>query len=500
MGEKSAFLEILDLEIDETLSIIKNQMRVKGRRLTDNQINFVRICATDNSYPRYAHMFAQVASTWNSLSIPEHFWSRHSISDVFNDYLNGMSSTVSIKIVKYFLAALVAPKHGLMQTEISDLLQTVENEMNGLSGDPLLSVYLCQQLSFIMRICYRRKHTFIQYKSQIFRKLCKGVVGSKALIECLNDVLQYFQNDPSEALQYRTTTDIKTNHKHQRWRSLEETTHLRIKLNLSVRRNFFDYVWIFERVCFGDPYLMLEEIKLYKRRNPDDREFDVLRKFLQLSAYALRYDGRQLFSQIHGRIRGYFVEPENSIRYPNIKNLYKTSATPFVPSFLSQGPCLRTLVDLQKPVTTSSSDSEFFDDVIWLDTEGKYLVTYSSMESKIVAWNTAQMKKVMSLNDMSSIDGIISPYNNAQILLLHHNRLEMYDLAKGILKVQMVELVDTSQGAKVLAGGKYVLAISAGHDEILKFETYSGHVVSRIVADGKRSYCIFIIFLTNYCA
>lgn len=479
-------MEVPDLEIEETLSIIKNVMRAKGRRLTENQINFVRICVTDNAYPRYAHMFAQVASTWNSLSVPEHFWARHSMSDIFNDYLTYMSSTVNLKLLKYFLAILATPKHGLMQTEILDLLQTVGNGMNGLGGDPILSVFLCQNLSFILRTSYRRRHTFIQFKGQLFRKLCKSLVGSQALSDCLNDMLEYFQKDNLDGVQYKTATDIKTNHKHQRWRSLEEITHLRIRLNLPVRRSFFDHLWLFERVCSGDPYLLLEEIKLYKRRNPDDREFEVLRKFLQLSAYALRHDGRQLFTQLYGRIRGYYAEPENSIKYPNMKNLYKISATPPVPSFLSQGPCLKTLVDLQKPIQKSSNDCELFDDIIWLDTDGRYLVTYSSTKSEVTAWNVVQMKKMTSLTDMSSIDGMVSMHNNAEILLLHHNRLEMYDLAKGILKIQMVELVDVYQGAKVLAGGKNVLAVSAGHDEILKFETYTGHVVSRIVTDGKR--------------
>lgn len=487
------------MEIEETLSIIKNQMRTKGRRLTENQINFVRICVTDNAYPRYAHMFAEIACTWSSLSIPEHFWSRHSISDIFNDFLTHMSSVVSMKVIKYFLAILSTPKHGLMQSEILELLQTPDNGLNGLGGDPILSIFLCQNLSFILRTSYKKKHTFIQFKSQLFRKLCRNLAGSKALHDCLNDILEYFQNDSSDVINYRTTTDIKTNYKHQRWRCLEEITHLRIRLNLPVRRNFFDHVWLLDRVCAGDPYLMLEEIKMYKRRNPDDREFEVLRKFLQLSAYALRHDGRQLFTQLYGRIRGYYVEPENSIKYPNMKSLYKTSATPPVPSFLSQGPCLRTLVELQKPVPVSSNDSELFDDIIWLDTDGRYLVTFSTAKSEVTAWNVVQMKKMTSLNDMTSIDGMISVYHNAEILLLHHNRLEMYDLAKGILKIQMVELVDVSQGAIVLAGGKNILAVSAGHDEILRFETYSGHVVSRIIADGKRSYCFHYSFIIRNC-
>lgn len=482
------------MEIEETLSIIKTELRNKGRRLTDNQINFLRICVTDNSYPRYAHVFAQVASTWNSLSIPEQLWSRHSITDIFSDYLSYMSSTVSMKILKYFLAALATTKHGLMQSEILDFLQTIDNEMNGLRGDPLLSVYICQHLSFILRTSYKRRHTFVQYKGQLYRKLSKNVLGSKVVSDCLNDMLQYFENDSAEMVENRTTTGIKTNHKHQRWRSLEEIAHLRIKLNLPVRRNFFDYIWIYERVYLGDPYLMLEEIKMYKRRNPDDRELDVLRKFLQLSAFALRHDGRQLFSQLQGRIRGYYAEPENSIKYPNIKNLYKASATPPVPSFLSQGPCLRTLVDLQKPVLKSSNDCEFFDDIICLDVEGRHLVTYSSVKSEVTAWNVVQMKKTVSLTDMPCVDGMVSMYKNAQILLLHHNRMEMYDLSKGILKIQMVELVDACQGAKVLPGGKHVLAISAGHDEILKFETHTGHVVSRIVTDEKRSYCVLLLY------
>ncbi|XP_035220118.1 uncharacterized protein LOC118193179 isoform X2 [Stegodyphus dumicola] len=482
-GEKSTFLEVPDMEIDDTMSIIQHQMRLRGRRLTDTQMSFARICVTENSYPRYAHIFAQVACTWFTLAIPEKFWSKHSLIDIFCDYISYVSNTVDLKVLNRFFSILVTLKQGLMESEISHVLQTKTSSSN---DDKLVFIFMKYHMAPFLRTSVRRGHSFIQLRSQIFRKLCKTYLGTQSLEDCLQYMLQYLQNNTQIHLMQNRTGEIKTNHKHQRWRELEETTHLQIKLNISVRKYFFDHIWLFERMCSGDPYLLLEEIKMYKRRNPDDREFEILRKFLQLSAYALRHDGRQLYTQLYGRVKGYFDEPENSIKYPTMKKLFQISAIPPVPSFHSSGPCLRTLADAQKAFPKSSRDPYTLDIITWLDKEARHFVTYCSGTSEISAWKTNHMKKMATLGEMTCIDNINALGRQAEVVLLHHDRMEVFDLAKNVLKIQMVELIDVSQGIKLLDGGKNVLAISANRDEILKFDTTSGHVVRRITLGENR--------------
>ncbi|GFW68947.1 uncharacterized protein TNCV_2918461 [Trichonephila clavipes] len=480
----STFLEIPDLEIEESLCIIEHLLRIKGRRLTDTQLSFIRICVTDNSYPRYAHVFAHVACTWHSLAIPERFWIRHSVYDIFCDYINEISKTVSISKVKKFLGSLATLKHGMTESEIFQVLQSSSEQAGADSDFPLPYIYLKHHLSAICRTSYRRDHKFTHYKCQLLRKLCKTYLGKEYLEECLRSTMTYFDTSEENNLMNGEVVKnvIKTNHKHQRWRELEEITHLQIKLNLSVRKNFFRHQWLYERVTSGDVYLLLEEIKMYKRRNPDDREIDILRKFLQLSAYALRIDGKQLYSQFYGRSKGYFSDPESNIKYPKVKKLIRYSITPPVPSFHTSGPCMRTLLDAQKLFPSSSKNKDSLDRMSWLDRGSTYLVTYSSSKGEIVGWNVNQTKQMVTFKEEECVVGLKTLGINAEVLVLHHNQMEVVDLTKSIVKTRMKELIDVSQGVIVLDGGKSILAISEGHDEILRFDTCSGHVANRIFA------------------
>lgn len=382
-GEESAFLEIPDLEIDETLCILQHQLRLKNRRLTDTQLGFARICATDNSYPRYAHVLAHVARSWHTLSIPEQYWTKHSVFDIFCDHIAKISRSVNITKINRFLATLGTFKHGIMESEIFDIIKSHNKNIDSPTDCcPIELIYLLNQLSFMLRVCFRQGHKFYYFRSQLFRKLCKTYLGKEQLAKSLKTTLQYISNEhnPSENSQL-VANFIQTNPKHQRWRELEESTHLRIKLNIPVRAHFFDSRWLLRRVLFGDIYLLLEEIKMYKRRNPDDREIDTLRKFLQLSAYALRLDGRQLYGQIHGRARGLFSEPESHFKYPSVKRLVRECVSPPVPTFGAAGPCLRTLVDSQRifPATTPGGQ-DALEGIAWMDggQDSSYVVTYSN--------------------------------------------------------------------------------------------------------------------------
>ncbi|GFT82855.1 NACHT and WD repeat domain-containing protein 2 [Nephila pilipes] len=484
----STFLEIPDLEVEESLCIIEHLLQIRGRRLTDTQLGFVRICVTDNSYPRYAHVFAHVACTWHTLAIPERFWIRHSVYDIFCDYINEISKTINNSKVKKFLASLATLKHGMTESEIFQVLQSPLEQAGADSDCPLSYIYLKHHLSIIFRTSYRRGHKFTHYKGQLLRKLCKTYLGKEYLEECLNSTLKYIDNDEGNDLANNKMVKsvIKTNHKHQRWRELEEMTHLQIKLNVSVRKHFFNHQWLFERVTSGDVYLLLEEIKMYKRRNPDDREIDILRKFLQLSAYALRIDGKQLYTQFYGRSKGYFADPESNIKYPKVKKLIRSSITPPVPSFHTSGPCMRTLLDAQKLFPPSSKNKDSLDRMSWLDSGSTYLVTYSSSKGEIVGWNVNQTKQMVTFKEEECVVGLKTLGINAEVLVLHHNQMDVVDLTKNIVKTRMKELIDVSQGVSVLDGGKSILAISEGHDEILRFDTCSGHVANRIFAGEER--------------
>nr|XP_042905090.1 uncharacterized protein LOC107452393 [Parasteatoda tepidariorum] len=486
----SAFLEIPDLDADDTLSIIEHHMLSRGRRLTDAQISFTRICVTDNSYPRYAHVFAHVACSWQTLSIPEHFWARHSLYDVIADYISHFSGTLGIKSLELLMLNLATFKHGVMKSEVFDMLET---EISSAFEQCLAFIYLKHHLTPLLRTFNRKGHAFTHFRCQIFRKLFRTYLGKDRLHACLQRTLDYVQGNKEMASDdARPATEIKTNYKHQRWRELEESTHLKIKLNISVRNDFFNCKWLLERVTYGDPYLLLEEIKLYKRKNPDDREIDVLRKFLQLSSYSLMLDYRQLCTQITGRSQGFFLERERHIKFPTVK-LWVKSVSNSTPYFQVRGPCFRTLADLQKVFPPSSKDSDCLDYVTWLNSEEVYLVTYSSSKTELEAWNASLMKKMASVKEVECIDGILTLGRNAEIVVLKHSRIEIVDLARGIVKTQMKELIDVSQGVKVVDGGKSILALSEGHEEILRFDTNSGHVGSRIFSGEHRQlHCLLV--------
>ncbi|GBL82053.1 hypothetical protein AVEN_50620-1 [Araneus ventricosus] len=491
----SNYLEVPDLDIEETLFIIEHLLLIKGRRLTEAQLSFARICLTDNSYPRYAHIFAHIACKWHTLAIPERFWIKHSIYEIFCDYINEMAKTIDISELNKLLASLGTFKNGITEFEMFQILLSPPEQCDTNSDCPLTLIYLKYHLNPILRTIYRKSHKFTHYKCQLFRKLCKTYLGKDYLEVYVQKMLEYINNNEEDKLtnNKRVKNAIKTNHKHQRWRELEEVTHLQIKLNISVRRNFFNHHWLYERVSCGDIYLLLEEIKMYKRRNPDDREIDILRKFLQLSAYALRIDGRQLYTQFYGRSKGYFSDPESNIKYPKVKKLIRSSITPPVPSFHTSGPCMRTLVDAQKLFPSSSKNKDSLERMTWLHNSNTYLVTYSSSKGEIAGWNANHTKKMLSFKEEECVVGLKTLGINSEVLILHHNQMEVLDMTKGLIKTRMKELIDVSQGVSVLEGGKSILAISEGHDEILKFDTCSGHVANRIFPGENRQLdCLLV--------
>ncbi|KAG8178227.1 hypothetical protein JTE90_025111 [Oedothorax gibbosus] len=490
-GEELAFLEIPDLEIDETLCIIQHQLRLKNRRLSDTQLGFARICVTDNPYPRYAHVFAHVASSWHTLSVPEQYWSKHSVFDVFCDYITKISRNVSLSKINRFLATMATLKHGMMESEMFDILNSQNDSFDELPPNccPMELIFLLSHLSFMLRICIRQGHKFYYFKSQLYRKLVKTYLGKEQLLESLRCTLQYISNEEnSEQYSQLVAKSIKTNHKHQRWRELEESTNLRIKLNIPVRKYFFDPHWLLQRVLLGDIYMVLEEIKVYKRRNPDDREIDNLRKFLQLSAYSMRLDAKQLYTQLHGRARGLFSDPQSHFKYPLVKKLVLECVSPPVKTFNVFGPCLKTLVDSQKIFPALNQGKEYLERITWLDEkrDSTYVVTYSSSRGEIAGWNAQQTKKMVSMKIEECVVGLRTMGRNADVLVLHQNTLEIVDLGKGAVKTRMTELVDVSQGVHVLRDGKGVLAVSEGRDEILRFCTHSGRVKNRISSGEDR--------------
>ncbi|CAL1296442.1 unnamed protein product, partial [Larinioides sclopetarius] len=118
----SNYIEILDLDIEETLLIIEHLLLIKGRRLTDAQLSFARICLADNSYPRYAHIFAHIACKWHTLAIPERFWIKHSIYEIFCDYIMEMAKTVDISEINKLFASLGIFKNGITESEMFQIL------------------------------------------------------------------------------------------------------------------------------------------------------------------------------------------------------------------------------------------------------------------------------------------------------------------------------------------------------------------------------------------
>ncbi|XP_055937924.1 uncharacterized protein LOC129968131 [Argiope bruennichi] len=491
----SNYLEVPDLDVEETLYILEHLLVVKGRRLTESQLSFARICFTDNSYPRYAHIFAHIASKWHTLGIPERFWIKHSVYEIFCDYINEMVKTMDISEINKFLATLGTFKNGMTESEMFQILLPTTEQCDTNYDCPLALIYLKYHLNPILRTLYRKGHKFVHYKCQLFRKLCKTYLGKDYLEVYLQETLEYINSSDNDKLanNKRVKNAIKTTHKHQRWRELEEVTHLQIRLNISVRRNFFNHNWLYERISCGDVYLLLEEIKMYKRRNPDDREIDILRKFLQLSAYALRTDGRQLYTQFYGRSKGYFSDPESNIKYPKVKKLIRSSITPPVPSFHTSGPCMRTLVDAQKLFPSPSKNKDSLERMAWLHKNSTYLVTYSSSKGEIAGWNANQTKKLLSFKEEECVVGLKTLGINSEVLILHHNQMEVLDMTKGLIKTRMKELIDVSQGVSVLEDGKSILAISEGHDEILKFDTCSGHVANRIFPGENRQLdCLLV--------
>ncbi|GIY83160.1 uncharacterized protein CEXT_198861 [Caerostris extrusa] len=154
---------------------------------------------------------SHLACSWHSLAVPERFWIRHSLYDIFCDYINEMSKVVDLEEIKMFLGFLATLKNGVTESEMFQILQAISKQIE--SDCPLSLIYLQHHFAPICRITYRRGHRFTHYRCQIFRKLCKTYLGKEYLEAYSQKALEYIINE--EGSNVMSNKNIKEYHQNQ---------------------------------------------------------------------------------------------------------------------------------------------------------------------------------------------------------------------------------------------------------------------------------------------
>lgn len=224
-----------------------------------------------------------------------------------------------------------------------------------------------------------------------------------------------------------------------------------------VRNQFlFSPEWLQVKVCCCDPYFLLEELDMFLSLNPTDAECAILRELIQLSSYALRYDGRQFAAQVTARLRNVVASESSRLKLPRLRNLYEVAC---------RSSSLVPVSDyLREPSKQPSSAAVPEED------KGKalgQLYTVKGDASHMVSLNHCDLFvwDVFGESIVRRLTGLSEPRDLKMVdrfraLVLCNRELKVYSLDEGCLLVKLKGVMNQKMAYFGLHSQDYVVALS----------------------------------------
>nr|CAD7263262.1 unnamed protein product [Timema shepardi] len=328
---------------------------------------------------------------------------------------------------------------------------------------------------------------------------------------------------------------------------LDELPYQNYHLHKSIKQDFlFNHSWLYDKLCGSNVFQVLEDIILEEKVTPNpEKDLVQLRKFLEESATALIYDGRQFYSQMYGQLSSLFslddsltpgtqtesnkhfeAKKKMAEEYPFLASLYETCRSPPIASLIPIKPLVGVSSinadtkngageKLENEILGDDLAEVRFDLVTRLGDSPDFVVTVSTEREEISVWD------VHSATPVRTLVGVTHPINLKAIdehrcVVLCRRELRTYDLdtgsfvtrLKGVMNQKMpyyglhdkVHLVALSRNRMYvnlmnLESGDCVTTFKAGEDRFLNSLLVSGD--GRVLVCGDETQKPFPLLVWN---
>lgn len=215
--------------------------------------------------------------------------------------------------------------------------------------------------------------------------------------------------------------------------------------------------WLQIKVCCCDPYFLLEELDMFLKLNPADTECAMLRELVQLSSYALRYDGRQFAAHVTARFRKIIASEASDLKFPHLKNLYEMARR--FPSLVPVSDYLRE--PSKEPASTVSSHEEekgrTLGQLYTIKGDASHMVSLN--RSDLLVWDVFGESIVRRLTGLSEPRDL-KMVDRFRALVLCNRELKVYSLDEGRLLVKLKGVMNQKMAYFGLHSQDYVVALS----------------------------------------
>ncbi|KAG0422296.1 hypothetical protein HPB47_001873 [Ixodes persulcatus] len=459
--EPECLLALGPLPVPEAEAIVRAALERSGRILNPEQWTLVAACLEREGSPLQAHLLAALAERWGPDDQPP---GDTTLGGLAAEAVRLAEREVGPRLVPFVLGLLSVARHGLSDAEVLDALSrhpATFEACPSLDGSPArcppgLWALVRTVLRPFLRtrvVAGRALHT---WRGEAHRALlCEGRLDADTMRDCALALVALF----SEGRDARSLVELP-------WIALGlarrgDGAALGAALGAPgqpplalVRERFLlDAGWLRDKATAAEPWLLLEELRTYLSLEPSDAECCLLAETLELAAYALRYDGRQLAAQLWARLRrrleqgdlprlealcaalraaGPGLEPRSAhLREPGAQ----TWTGPCAPS--DEGPCLGRLYTIRG--------------------DAAHMVSLDRADLRV--WDVRAERVVRHLaglpqpRDLQMVD----PF---RALVLCDRELRVYSLDEGRLLVRLKGVMNQKMAYFGLHGRDYAVALS----------------------------------------
>lgn len=511
-GQDRCFLSLGACPAKECKDIFCKVLEKTARTVSAKQLESVVSHMEPSATPLYASLLGDTAAKWLSkdeINIPG------TVDDIVSAILERLSQDVHPKVSTMVLGLLASARHGLSDAELVEVLSQNES-ITEWTPHANLSCSLRKCPFAVWALVRDALGSFLQtqvvggyvlntWRGDAFRTLCcVGHLASEAADTCMLVLADYFQScstsgtvdtDGDGARSSLPWTGAFSNRRRQnelpyyclrlaklsREKSFSDidkllsylqhgtavangpagdtvaatalATNRGEALNQVVRHQFLlNLEWLQLKVGSSDPYFLIEEIEMYLEMNPEDAECQTLRDLIQLSSYALRYDGRQFAAQVVARLRSLSWSGDSS--FPRLHALYESARRS--PSLVPVSNYLRQPGIAALP-TPDDEKGRTLGQLYTIGGDAAHMV--SLHHSDLYVWDVVgesvvrQLTGVTEPRDLKMVDRF-------RALVLCNRELKVYSLDEGCLVVKLKGVMNQKMAYFGLHSQDYVVALS----------------------------------------
>jgi len=127
-ANETSFLDVNEIEINQSEQLIDRELRVNGKRLESSQIGLVRgLFERCPVYPLHFRMVAAEFLSWKSTTRLDECVLKDSLEGCVDFFLSGLEKRFDTNLVRHVLGYITITKNGISELELQDILSLDNN-------------------------------------------------------------------------------------------------------------------------------------------------------------------------------------------------------------------------------------------------------------------------------------------------------------------------------------------------------------------------------------